>query len=96
MVLAMTDRRSTRRTSPLIVWPVCLFFIVAFYFANLGAVIWLAGNGHISTEMYESIRGTVYWPVAWISSKTDFFETNPLGRTYIRYLHLFPHPLPRH
>lgn len=81
----MTNQPAKRRTSPLIVWPVCIVLMVVFYLASMGPVGWLWSRYWISSESYE----TVYFPLFWVQDHTDFLHENPIGRVYASYVGWF-------
>jgi hypothetical protein len=80
------DQPAKRRTSPFIVWPVCLFFMVLLYLASLGPVTWLATNGAITVRTYDRMFQTVYFPVDWVRNNSRFLWDHPVGRAYVNYV----------
>jgi hypothetical protein len=82
----MNDRPTKRRTSPFIVWPVCLVLFVVIYVASYGPFVWFWAHEKISLETGERIDKTVYFPIWWIGENTRFFEDHPVGRAYTSYI----------
>jgi len=72
--------------SPWYVWPVCLLLLVAMYLASAGIVVWLHSRGRISVQTLNLMGETVYFPLNWIDTNTDFFTKNAIGRAYGSYL----------
>ena len=85
----MSEQPQTRRTSPWIVWPVCMFFFVVFYLASFGPVWGLWANDRISGHTYQFLCDTVYFPIYSINDNTEFFHDNPIGRAYMSYVDWF-------
>ena len=82
----MTNQPTKRRTSPLIVWPVCLFVFVVLYFASYGPFLWSDVHNVLPESTCDVIYHTVYFPIGWIGSNTGFFNDSRLGQTYMEYL----------
>lgn len=83
----MTNQPAKRRTSPLIVWPLCLLFLVAIYLASPGPIMWLEAHDRISESTSDMIFDTVYFPISWLGNNTDFFYDHPAGAAYVRYVY---------
>ena len=67
-------------------WPACGFLLVVFYLASFGPVTWLAVNDGISQNTYNFLADTLYLPLSWLNGNTDFFDEDPIGRAYMKYV----------
>lgn len=76
------QRRSPWLLSVLLVLPV-------IYLASLGPFVWVADHGGIPPAAAESIVTTVYYPIVYVDSNTDFFDDHPLGKAYAAYVNWF-------
>ena len=82
----MTNQPAKRRTSPFIVWPVSLFFLLSMYVVSYGPVLGLYSRGMISVPAFLFLYRSVYFPIQWTNDNTDFLRDNRIGQEYVRYL----------
>lgn len=74
-----------KRSTPLLT---TLFFVTALaslYLLSLGPAVWFYDRDCLP-EQYPAVVETIYFPLDWIYDETEFFQTNPIGRTYWRYV----------
>ena len=82
-----TADQTDRSRSP---WPVIVLLLLpVIYLASLGPFVWVVDHGGLPSDAAESIVTTVYSPVVYLDSNTDFFDEHPIGRAYAAYVNWF-------
>jgi hypothetical protein len=84
----MTDSEEHEFTRPRLSIVVAVLLLPLFYLASVGPIIGLVERGIVSEEAWETMCESVFLPLAWIETRTKFFDERP-GSTYIWYLQLF-------
>lgn len=85
IVMEGAERPAERRSQPL---PWILILLPVLYLASAGPLLGLNERGIISDSAWETLCTSVYAPLVWLETRTDFFDTLP-GSAYMWYLRLF-------
>ncbi len=59
------------------------------YLASVGPLYGLHDRGMLDTSTYETIFETVYFPLMYVVSHSEFFEEHPVGLAYVWYVELW-------